>query len=110
MVHELIAKLCAAGMVLWTEGGRIRGRMRDGGKIPYSIRTMAEELKAAGAEAVAALEEACTLKGLAPDEAFEIGYAIRRSEAFLVGKVLYHRKTGLFDLTFVSLLDETRSG
>jgi hypothetical protein len=48
--------------------------------------------------------EALTLTGLTPDEAFPIGEAIKRGEAFLVGKVLYHQKTGLFDLTFVPML------
>jgi hypothetical protein len=56
------------------------------------------------------MDEAITLTGLTPDEAFPIGEAIKRGEAFLVGRVLYHQKTGLFDLTFIPLLDETRSG
>ena len=47
--------------------------------------------------------EAYTLAGLSPDDAFEIGEAIKRGEAFLVGKVTYHQSTGLFDLAFVPL-------
>lgn len=103
MIKDLIADLRASGMVLWVEDGRIRGRMRDGGKIPYNIRLMAEELKAAGMVAVAALEEAYTLRGIAPDEAFSLGEAIKRGETLLVGKVIYHQSTGLFDLKFVPL-------
>ena len=38
MVERLISDLRNAGMVLWVENDRVRGRMRDGGKIPYATR------------------------------------------------------------------------
>lgn len=43
MIEKLISSLRDAGMVLWVEDGRIRGRMRDRGKIPLNVRLMADE-------------------------------------------------------------------
>ena len=105
MVETLIKELRAAGMVLWVEEGRIRGKMRSGGKIPYDVRLKAEQLREMGMEAVDALrrDRAYRLTDLPPDEALALGEAIRRGEALLVGKVTYHEPTGLFDITFVPL-------
>jgi hypothetical protein len=47
--------------------------------------------------------EALRLTGIPPDEAFALGEAIKRGEALLVGKVIYHLPTGLFDITFIPM-------
>ena len=43
------------------------------------------------------------LSGIPPDEAFPLAEAVKRGEALLVGKVIFHRSTGLFDITFIPL-------
>ncbi len=106
MIETLIKELRAAGMVLWVEEGRIRGKMRDGGKIPYDVRVKAEQLREMGMEAVDALRreqpgEVLRMTGIPPDEAFVLGEAIKQGRALLVGNVIYHRPTGLFDITFI---------
>lgn len=106
MIETLIRELRAAGMVLWVEDGRIRGKMRDGGKIPYDVRLKAEQLRDMGMEAVDALQrnqpgEVLRMTGVPPDEALALGEAIKQGRALLVGNVIYHRPTGLFDITFI---------
>jgi len=106
VIEALIKELRAAGMVLWVENGRIRGRMFSGGAIPYPLRLKAEELRDMGLAAVEALErnsDAYYLAGLPPEDALRIGEAIKRGSGLLVGKVVIHRLTGLFDITFVPL-------
>lgn len=107
MIETLIKELRASGMALWVEDGRIRGKMRNGGKIPYDVRVKAEQLREMGMEAVNVLQRdqdiAYTLTGIPPDEAFSLGEAIKRGEALLVGKVIYHLPTGLFDITFIPM-------
>jgi len=49
--------------------------------------------------------EVCALTGLTPDEAIDIGERIKRGEAYLIGKAVYHQSTGLFDVTFVPFKD-----
>ena len=108
VIETLIRELRAAGMVLWAEDGRIRGKMRDGGKIPYDVRVKAEQLRDMGMEAVDALQrepsaEVLHMTGIPPDEALALGEAIKQGRALLVGNVIYHRPTGLFDITFIPL-------
>jgi hypothetical protein len=107
MIETLIKEIRAAGMLLWVEGDRVRGRMRGGGKIPYDVRLKAEQLRDMGMEAVNAVQQnpdaVYSLVGIPPDEAFALGEAIKRGEALLVGNVIYHRPTGLFDITFMPL-------
>ena len=40
------------------------------------------------------------LEGVTPEVAFPVGDLIDDGKAELIGKVIYHRKTGLFDLTY----------
>jgi hypothetical protein len=107
MIETLIKELRAAGMMLWVEDGRIRGKMRDGGNIPYDVRLKAEQLRDMGMEAVNILQRnqdaVYSLVGIPPDEALVLGEAIKRGEALLVSNAIYHESTGLFDITFVPL-------
>ena len=48
----LVAKLRAAGVDLRVEDGRIRGRMRSGGKPPYTVVAMINDLRDLGMVAV----------------------------------------------------------
>ena len=48
----LVAKLHAAGVDLRVEDGRIRGRMRSGGKPPYAVGVMMADLRDLGIVAV----------------------------------------------------------
>lgn len=105
MVESLVRELRTAGMVLWVENDRIRGRMREGGKIPYELRQKAEQLRDMGMVAVDFIrrEGVLRLTDLPPDEAFALGETVKRGESLLVSNVIYHRATGLFDITFVPL-------
>ena len=108
MIETLIKELRAAGMVLWVENDRIGGKIQGGGKIPFDVRQKAEQLREIGMEAVEAVRreqpnEVYRLTGIPPDEAFALGEAINRGEVLLVGKVIYHRPTGLYDITFIPL-------
>ncbi len=108
MIETLIKELRAAGMVLWVEDGRIRGKMRGGGKIPYDVRLKAEQLRDMGMEAAEAVRrdqrgEVLHMTGIPPDEALSLGEAVKRGEVLLVGNVRYHRPTGLFDIDFIRL-------
>jgi hypothetical protein len=62
MVERLISSLRNAGMVLWVEDGRVRGRMRDGGKIPYATRQLAEQLRDLGMIAVDSLQHGAPIE------------------------------------------------
>ena len=61
----------------------------------YVRRIQPEQMQMAG--------EAFHLSGIPPDEALALGEAIQRGEVLLVGKVIYHRPTGLYDITFIPL-------
>jgi len=106
-MHEtLIKELHIAGMVLWAENDRIRGRMYDKGTIPYNLRLKADELRDMGLAAVEALGrvgDAYYLEGVPPEDALKIGRAIRDGNAIRLGRGVIHRLTGLFDITFVPL-------
>ena len=47
--------------------------------------------------------EVLRMTGIPPDEAFSLGEAIKQGRALLVGNVIYHRPTGLFDITFIPM-------
>lgn len=51
-VSALVAKLRAAGVDLWVEGGVIRSRWRDGGRPPYGVAVMLADLRDLGMIAV----------------------------------------------------------
>jgi hypothetical protein len=116
MVERLISDLRNAGMVLWVENDRVRGRMRDGGKIPYTTRQLAEQLRDLGMIAVDFLQhealierpvdipiepdgtgEIYVLVGMNAEEALSLGEIIKEGRGVLIGNVLYHKPTGLFD-------------
>lgn len=116
MVERLVSNLRNAGMVLWVEDGRVRGRMCDGGKIPYEMRQWAEQLRDLGMIAVHFLQhealvdkpanspvepdgtgEIHELVGMSAEEAFSLGEFIKEGRGELIGNVLYHKPSGLFD-------------
>jgi hypothetical protein len=115
-VAAIAAKLRAAGMDLWVEDGRVRGRMGDGGKIPYATRQLAEQFRDLGMIAVDFLQhealigkpvdspvepdgtgEIHELVGMNAVETFSLGEFIKEGRGELIGNVLYHKPTGLFD-------------
>ena len=115
-VATMAAKLRAAGMDLWTEGGRVRGRMHAGGAIPYATRQLAEQFRDLGMIAVDFLQhealiekpvdspgesdgtgEIHELVGMNAVEAFSLGEFIKEGRGELIGNVLYHKPSGLFD-------------
>ena len=54
-------------------------------------------------EALGRVGDAYYLEGLPPEDALKIGRAIRDGNAIRLGRVVIHRLTGLFDITFVPL-------
>ena len=106
-MHEtLIKELRTSGMVLWVESDRVKGCMYDKSGIPLALRLKAVELRDIGVAAVEALGrvgDAYYLEGLPPEDALKIGRAIKDGNAIRLGRVVIHRSTGLFDITFVPL-------
>jgi hypothetical protein len=117
-VAAMAEKLHTVGMDLWVEDGRVRGRMRTGGKIPYATRQLAERFRDLGMIAVDFLQhearivkpadssvepdgtgEIHELVGMNAEEAFSLGEFIKEGRGELIGKVLYHKPTELFDAT-----------
>lgn len=117
-VAAMAAKLHAAGMDLWVEDSRVRGRMRTGGNISYATHQLAEQFPDLGMIAVDFLQhealiekpvdsqvqpdgtgEIHELVGMNADEAFSLGEFIKEGRGELIGKVLYHKPTELFDAT-----------
>lgn len=114
MVERIVSNLRNAGMVLWVEDDRVRGRMRDGGKIPYPMRQLADQLRDLGVIAVDFLQrealiekpadsqpdgtgEIHELVGMNAEEAFSLGAFIKEGRGELIGNVMYHKPSGLFD-------------
>lgn len=140
--NVLVARVRALGMEVWVEDGVVRGKMRVGGKIPYNVRVIAEELRGLGQIAVDYLEREAhgeptranvagdgtpwddrpavaahagaspavmpepdaggwvVLEGVSSEMAFMAGDLINDGTAELIGKVIYHRWSGKFDLTY----------
>jgi len=120
-VSALVEKLRAAGAELWVEDGKIRGRMRAGGRPPYGVAVMMEDLRDLGMIAVEYLERESSaaqtdgdqnvlpepdaegivrLVGVPPEVAFAAGDLINDGKAVLIGKVIYRRLSNVFDVTY----------
>jgi len=106
LAESLIKSLRADGMRLWVEDGRLRGKMASGLKVTPPMRDLCAQLQAVEKDAIRYLEDessapgAIWLKGITVDEAITVGRQIISGHAELIGKVIYHRTTGLCDLAY----------
>lgn len=101
--EQIIREMRKEGLDLYVgDDGVVHGRFRERGrKMTMELRALAEQLQGMN-DAVAAIlqaEREMMHLGVTVDEALGLGNLIRAGEAELVGKVTYHKGTGLCDLT-----------
>lgn len=101
--EQVIRELREFGMDLFVgEDGVVHGRFREKGrKMTLEMRAVAEELQGMNDEVAAALkgEDRQVLTGIPVEAAMAIGEKINAGILELDGPVIYHRGTGLCDLT-----------
>lgn len=101
--EDLIRDMRGFGLDLFVgEDGVVHGRFREKGrKMTLEMRAVAEELQGMNDQVAALLrrEEAQTYTGIPVEAALALGERIKAGEMELAGPVIYHRGTGLCDLT-----------
>ena len=108
--EQIIREMRKEGLDLYVgEDGVVHGRFRERGrKMTMELRALAEQLQGMN-DAVAAIlraEHATEYTGIPVEQALALGERVRAGEAELVGKVTYHKGTGLCDLTVKGAADE----
>ena len=105
--EELIRQLRGFGLDLFVgEDGVVHGRFREKGrKMTLEMRALADELLGMNDEVAALLKsepEQVSLTGVTVEQLeSEWGPKVKSGEWRLDGKVIFHRETGLCDLTMV---------
>lgn len=107
--EELVRDMRGFGLDLFVgEDGVVHGRFRERGrKMTLEMRAVAEELQGMNDEVAALLrgEAVQSYSGIPVSEALALGGKIKAGEMELAGPVIYHRKTGLCDLTVKGCVD-----